>query len=205
MGRGDGMQPLTSPPSVGVWGQVDALAVLLERGATKRRQCKEGRLALHYAAEAGHLDCVVMLLQHGTPVDHEDAAGDTALTIATWVASPENPRLHFKDAIENLTETPVESKGPKTSGCGTQVEGRPQGHRAAAAARRADRPREQRVGVHAAVPRRGQRADGSHRRAVHVWRPGARLPLHPPTIPPSSPLWCAALRHGANRESTTPV
>lgn len=44
-------------------GEVDSLAVLLERGATKRRQSKDGRIALHYAAQKGTLECLVMLLQ----------------------------------------------------------------------------------------------------------------------------------------------
>jgi len=52
-------------------GQGEACMVLLERGATKRRQRSDGHISLTLAAAAGKASICAMLLQHGTPHDHE--------------------------------------------------------------------------------------------------------------------------------------
>ena len=50
------------------YSQGEACMVLLERGATKRRQRSDGHISLTLAAAAGQASICAMLLQHGRAV-----------------------------------------------------------------------------------------------------------------------------------------
>eukprot|EP00071_Canis_lupus_P034941 XP_022268498.1 ankyrin repeat and death domain-containing protein 1A isoform X12 [Canis lupus familiaris] len=57
---------------------------LIERRVNVRARNHVGRVALHWAAGAGHEQAVQLLLQHEVAVDDEDAFGMNALLLSAW-------------------------------------------------------------------------------------------------------------------------
>lgn len=94
-------------------GQIDAIRLLLDRGASATAQNPEGRgeCALHWAAMLGQTEAARMLLENGADVDAKDVHGDTPLHSAV-LFSLELSRLLLEngadvDARNELGETPL--------------------------------------------------------------------------------------------------
>lgn len=65
-------------------GHAKSVAILAAHGAKLDAKLQtSGRTALHFAAEQGHADCVRALLEAGVDATSTDAAGHTALDVAT--------------------------------------------------------------------------------------------------------------------------
>src|SRR5262249_10550026 len=60
----------------------EKLQLLLDYGADVNGVSKIGKTALHYAATAGHLRVITLLLEHGANTRLRDAEGDTPLDLA---------------------------------------------------------------------------------------------------------------------------
>eukprot|EP00927_Polykrikos_kofoidii_P065864 TRINITY_DN61583_c0_g1_i1.p1 TRINITY_DN61583_c0_g1~~TRINITY_DN61583_c0_g1_i1.p1 ORF type:complete len:700 (-),score=91.10 TRINITY_DN61583_c0_g1_i1:57-2120(-) len=73
-------------------GQKEACETLLKLGARVNRKTDSGngsRVALHLAAQNGHVDTVTILVEGGAPVDSADVDGWTPLHLAGWNAELE--------------------------------------------------------------------------------------------------------------------
>jgi ankyrin repeat protein len=64
-------------------GQLDMVKLLTQRGASIHATSRVGRTALHYAAEQGHEEVVVYLLDNGADSMHQDTSGYTPLVRAS--------------------------------------------------------------------------------------------------------------------------
>jgi ankyrin repeat protein len=67
---------------VAVWGDADAVRLLLDAGANINDRLEDGYTPLHHAASQGHLDVVRLLCERGAAADIEDDDGQTPLGIA---------------------------------------------------------------------------------------------------------------------------
>ncbi|XP_070479446.1 ankyrin repeat and death domain-containing protein 1A isoform X2 [Equus przewalskii] len=63
---------------------VGRMKELIGRRVNVRARNHVGRVALHWAAGAGHEQAVRLLLEHGAAVDDEDAFGMNALLLSAW-------------------------------------------------------------------------------------------------------------------------
>ncbi len=72
-------------------------AFLLDRGVDPAAGMATGMSALHYAASAGHLDVVKLLIQRGAPMELKNRFGGTVLDQALYSAlnepRPDHPRI----------------------------------------------------------------------------------------------------------------
>jgi uncharacterized protein len=66
---------------VAIWGDVEAIAVLVENGADINKQGEEGFTPLHYAAEQDHLEAVQCLISLGAK-NLRNVDGDTPKELA---------------------------------------------------------------------------------------------------------------------------
>ena len=64
------------------WGNIEVLAVLLDRGAAIDATADGGWTALHRAAAGGYIRVVKVLLDYGANTDRRNADGETALDVA---------------------------------------------------------------------------------------------------------------------------
>lgn len=94
-------------------GQIDAIRLLLARGASTAAQNAEGRgeCALHWAAMLGQTEAARVLLENGADIHAKDVRGDTPLHSAV-LFSLELSRLLLEngadvDARNELGETPL--------------------------------------------------------------------------------------------------
>ncbi|XP_023568350.1 ankyrin repeat and death domain-containing protein 1A isoform X4 [Octodon degus] len=65
-------------------GQVGRMKELIARKVNVRAKNHVGRVALHWAAGAGHEQAVQLLLEHGAAMDDADAFGMNALLLSAW-------------------------------------------------------------------------------------------------------------------------
>ncbi|KAI2574661.1 ANKDD1A isoform 9 [Pan troglodytes] len=63
---------------------VGRMQELIGRRVNTRARNHVGRVALHWAAGAGHEQAVRLLLEHEAAVDEEDAFGMNALLLSAW-------------------------------------------------------------------------------------------------------------------------
>ncbi|XP_057625042.1 ankyrin repeat and death domain-containing protein 1A isoform X3 [Chionomys nivalis] len=66
------------------WNQVGRMKELFEKRVNIRARNHVGRVALHWAAGAGHEQAVRLLLEHGAAVDDADSFGMNALLLSAW-------------------------------------------------------------------------------------------------------------------------
>ncbi|XP_052568523.1 ankyrin repeat and death domain-containing protein 1A isoform X5 [Peromyscus californicus insignis] len=66
------------------WNQVERMKGLFEKRVNIRARNHVGRVALHWAAGAGHEQAVRLLLEHGAAVDDVDSFGMNALLLSAW-------------------------------------------------------------------------------------------------------------------------
>ncbi|XP_076781930.1 ankyrin repeat and death domain-containing protein 1A isoform X2 [Arvicanthis niloticus] len=66
------------------WNQVERMKELFEKRVNIRARNHVGRVALHGAAGAGHVQAVRLLLEHGAAVDDVDSFGMNALLLSAW-------------------------------------------------------------------------------------------------------------------------
>ncbi|MEJ1285471.1 ankyrin repeat and death domain containing 1A [Cricetulus griseus] len=66
------------------WNQVGRMKELFEKRVNVRARNHVGRVALHWAAGAGHEQAVRLLLEHGAAVDDVDSFGMNALLLSAW-------------------------------------------------------------------------------------------------------------------------
>ena len=74
-------------------GQVDALRLLLEKGADVNQADKDGTTPLHLACFKGHVDVARLLLEKGAEVDRAEKQGATPLFIACQEGHVDAARL----------------------------------------------------------------------------------------------------------------
>ncbi len=78
-------------------GRTQVAAFLLDRGVDPAAGMATGMSALHYAASAGHLDVVKLLIQRGAPMELKNRFGGTVLDQALYSAlnepRPDHPRI----------------------------------------------------------------------------------------------------------------
>lgn len=101
---GDLYQEFTPLMNLTIYGHIEPLHLLLDKGVDVEVQDRHLRTALHYACGAnlvrdpgedggeeptGHLDCVLALLEKNASVNKEDASQSTALHYACRVSNPE--------------------------------------------------------------------------------------------------------------------
>ena len=82
-------------------GRTRAAQFLLEKGVDPSAGAKVGQTGLHYAAHAGYLEMVKMLLQRQAPLEVKNMYGGTVLSQALWSAfnEPQNDHLLIIEAL----------------------------------------------------------------------------------------------------------
>ncbi|XP_066287918.1 GA-binding protein subunit beta-2-like isoform X2 [Branchiostoma lanceolatum] len=66
------------------WGHVDVVKLLLHRGASMAKRCRDSIAPLHAAAAEGRTEVVELLVYHGATVDIRDALQNTPLMTACY-------------------------------------------------------------------------------------------------------------------------
>jgi ankyrin repeat protein len=82
-------------------GQTSVAEFLLEQGVNPISQVNSGQTGFHYAAHAGHLETVKMLLDRSAPLEETNMYGGTVLGQALWSAFNE-PHADHLTIIEAL-------------------------------------------------------------------------------------------------------
>jgi ankyrin repeat protein len=82
-------------------GRTGVAEFLLEQGVDPRSQINSGQTGLHYAAHAGHLETVKMLLERKVPLEVKNMYDGTVLGQALWSAFNE-PKPDHLPIIEAL-------------------------------------------------------------------------------------------------------
>ena len=76
-----------------LFGKMNIVELLLERGAVVDGADKHGRNAIHYAADDGYGAIVKLIVKHGVAVDFPDDEGATALPYGAVRGGPEIVKL----------------------------------------------------------------------------------------------------------------
>ncbi|MBX3080790.1 MAG: ankyrin repeat domain-containing protein [Anaerolineae bacterium] len=73
--------------------RADKVRILLDYGAYVNAVGTKGRTTLHWAASAGHVKVMTMLLEYGTDLTQQDQWGYTALSLAQAAGKTAAARL----------------------------------------------------------------------------------------------------------------
>ena len=87
-----------------LYGQTSAAEYLLEKGVDPAAGANVGQTGLHYAAHAGHLDTVKMLIERKAPLEVLNVYGGTVLGQATWSVTNGDPGIDYAPIIEMLLD-----------------------------------------------------------------------------------------------------
>jgi ankyrin repeat protein len=87
-----------------LYGQTSVAEFLLEKGVDPAAGANVGQTGLHYAAHAGHLDTVKMLLERKAPLEVLNVYGGTVLGQATWSVMNGDPGVDYVPVIEMLLD-----------------------------------------------------------------------------------------------------
>jgi hypothetical protein len=84
------------------YGRSDVVAFLLKEGVGITVEDRQGQTGLHWAAAAGQLDTVKLLLQHQPRLEAKNTYGGTALGQARWSSAQGGDLDAYKAVIETL-------------------------------------------------------------------------------------------------------
>jgi len=87
-----------------LYGQTSVAEFLLEKGVDPAAGANVGQTGLHYAAHAGHLDTVKMLIERKAPLEVLNVYGGTVLGQATWSVMNGDPGIDYAPIIEMLLD-----------------------------------------------------------------------------------------------------
>lgn len=87
-----------------LYGQTSVAEFLLEKGVDPAAGANVGQTGLHYAAHAGHLEMVKMLLARKAPLEVLNVYGGTVLGQAIWSVMNGGPGIDYARVIEMLLD-----------------------------------------------------------------------------------------------------
>ncbi|XP_033612029.1 ankyrin repeat and death domain-containing protein 1A isoform X4 [Fukomys damarensis] len=113
-GDTQGLLPLERQLHEAAWrNQVGRMKELIARRVNVRARNHVGRVALHWAASAGHEQAVRLLLEHGAAVDDADAFGMNALLLSAWFGHLQVLQI----LVNSGAKIHCENKGPPPWAC----------------------------------------------------------------------------------------